>query len=265
MAGPLLAAVATAAYARRIAPYRPRLERISIAAPAGHRALAGLRIGFVTDSHVGPFFTSTDLARATALVAKEAPDLVLFGGDCISESPRYIAPAVAVLETLASKAPLGAIAVLGNHDYSVSGRRVAAALTGAGIHLLHNSARSVAYGGDELWIAGIDDMMLGDPQPERAFAGIPSGAAAIVLWHEPVRAEEAAALGAFLQLSGHTHGGQIRLPWIGALGLPEGGRRHVIGLHDAAGMPVYTSRGAGAYRPPVRFNCPPEVTIITLA
>jgi predicted MPP superfamily phosphohydrolase len=251
--------------ARYVNPYRPGLERITIPAPAEHPGLAGLRIGFVTDTHVGPFITADDLARATKLVANEHPDLILLGGDYVSESPRYTGGAVEVIRELIQRAPLGGYAVLGNHDLSVSRTRIGEAFADKGIPVLRNDAVPVRYGHDELWIAGIDDTLLGDPEPEQTFARVPAGAAALALWHEPEFAEQAAALGAFLQLSGHTHGGQIRIPGVGPVGLPVHGKRHVMGWGNADGMPIYTARGVGVYRPPMRFNCQPEVTLLTIA
>jgi len=251
--------------ARYVNPYRPVLERISVPAPADHAPLAGMRIGFLADTHVGPFISSDDLRRATNLLAREQPDLILLGGDYVSESARYTTPAVEVLQELARQAPLGGYAVLGNHDLSVSRTRVGDALRAVGIPVLRNQAIRVPYGGDELWIAGIDETLLGDPQPEETFAQVTSGAAAVALWHEPQFAEQAAAQGAFLQLSGHTHGGQIRIPGVGPVGLPVHGKRFVSGLAHAGSMAIYTARGVGVYRPPLRFNCPPEVTLITLA
>jgi uncharacterized protein len=250
--------------ARYVNPFRPELERVSIPAPTGTPGLYRLRIGFITDTHVGPFISQDDLIRATALIAAEQPDLILLGGDYISESPRYAGPTAEVLGQLISTAPLGGFAVLGNHDLSVSASRVTAALEDVGIPVLRNMAASITLGSDTLWIAGIDETLLGDPDPPATFAQIPDDAASLALWHEPQFAEHAAAQGAFLQLSGHTHGGQIRLPGVGPIGLPVDGKRHVIGLTDADGMSVYTARGVGVYRPPMRFNCPPEVTIITL-
>jgi predicted MPP superfamily phosphohydrolase len=250
--------------ARYVNPYRPVLERVSIPVPPGHEGLAGLRIGFITDTHVGPFISPDDLARATKLIADEHPDLILLGGDYVSESARYTTSAVEVIWELVRETPLGGYAVLGNHDLSVSRTRVSEALTAVGIPVLRNQSLPVSYGGDELWIAGIDETLLGDDRPAETFAQVPSGAAAIALWHEPQFAELAAEQGALLQLSGHTHGGQIRIPGVGPVGLPIHGKRHVMGLDRAAGMPIYTARGVGVYRPPMRFNCPPEVTIIEL-
>jgi uncharacterized protein len=251
--------------ARYVNPYSPVLEAITLTLPPGHEALDGMTIGFVTDTHVGPFYSPADLAKATKLLACARPDLILLGGDYVSESPRFIGPAVEVLKALVHAAPLGGYAVMGNHDLSVSQPKITSAFKAAGIPILRNEVVPVSFGGDTLWIAGIDETLLGTPDPAGIFAQIPAGSASLALWHEPSFAEQVAAHGAFAQLSGHTHGGQIRLPKIGAIGLPVDGRRHVIGFNDAAGMPVYTSRGAGVYRPPLRWNCPPEVTLVTLA
>jgi predicted MPP superfamily phosphohydrolase len=250
--------------ARYVNPYSPKLERVSIPLRPEHARLAGLRIGFITDTHVGPFISADDLARATNLIAAEQPDLILFGGDFVSESPRYIGPAIEVVRQLVSETLLGGFAVLGNHDMYVSAAKVTAALEGAGVPVLRNRAASVAFRGETLWIAGIDETLMGRPDPPVAFGQVPADAAAIALWHEPQFAEHAAAEGAFLQLSGHTHGGQIRLPGVGPVGLPVHGKRYVMGLNHVDRMAIYTARGVGVYRPPLRFNCPPEVTVITL-
>lgn len=260
----LLGAGALAVRARCVAPYRPVLERVALPVPAGHAALAGLRIGFVTDAHVGPSFSAADLARATALLVEQQPDLVLLGGDYVSEATRYIDGAAAVLADLVHAAPLGGYAVLGNHDLHHGGRPVASALERSGIAVLRNRAVEVGSGRGALWVAGIDDSLVARPDPVGTFAQVPFGAAVLALWHEPAGAAQAAHLGAFGQLSGHSHGGQIRLPLVGPLVLPAHGRTHAIGWNRAVGMPVYTSRGVGVYRPPLRFRCPPEVTLITL-
>lgn len=262
--GAMSLTAAEAYQARYSNPYEPRLERVDIRLPEGAEALDGTSIAFVTDTHVGPFIDQDDLARATALLDKEQPDLILLGGDLVSESPRYIGGAVEVLQTLIERAPQGGFAVLGNHDFNVSASKVTEGLSQAGFGVLRNDATSVTINGTELWIGGIDETLLGRPSPPDTFAQIPEDAVSIALWHEPQFAEQAAAQGPFLQLSGHTHGGQIRIPGVGPVGLPVHGKRYVIGLNDADGMAVYTSRGVGVYRPPMRFNCPPEVTLITL-
>src|SRR3712207_1475784 len=151
--------------ARYVNPYRPVLEHVSVPVPADHPGLAGLRIGFVTDTHVGPFITPDDLKRATDLIAAEQPDLILLGGDYVSESARYTADAVDVIRLLIEDALLGGYAVLGNHDLSVPSTRVREAFLAAGIPMLRNDATSISFGGDDLWIAGIDETLLGNPEP----------------------------------------------------------------------------------------------------
>jgi len=267
LAGALTAGGLTAAEiyrARYVYPYRPVLERVELILPPDHLNLAGMSIAFIADTHVGPFIGVDDLERTVALLDGESPDLVLLGGDYVSESPRYTRDTTDVLSAVISAAPLGGYSVLGNHDLSVSKTRIEEEFGRAGIPVLRNEAAEVRYRGTSLYIGGIDETLLGDDQPGDTFAQIPDGAAAIALWHEPEFAEIAAAQGAFAQLSGHTHGGQVRLPGIGPIGLPIHGKRYVIGKGVADGMQIYASRGVGVYRPPARYNCPPEVTLITL-
>ena len=259
-----VAAVGLGYRARHVALYEPVLEKIEIQMPHVINTPARLRIGFVTDTHIGPIIRPADVDRALSCLLTAEPDLLLFGGDYVCESPRHIPDAAEVLGNYSSATRFGAVAVLGNHDYSNGASKIAAHLERRGIQVLRNEAARVADHSSELWIAGIDDMMLGSPDPNGAFAGVPDGARALALWHEPDWAEQVVSHGAFLQLSGHSHGGQVRLPKIGAIAAPPGGRRYVAGLDYVSGMPVYTSRGVGVYRPPVRFHCSSEVTLITL-
>ena len=265
---PLLALVAASAAViyqlRYVNPYRPVLERITIPVPEGHAGLAGLRIGFLSDLHLGPTFDVVAVSQAVDVLAAERADLVLFGGDFISGSPRFIEPVARLLEEIAKGAPLGAYAVLGNHDVVNKPLRLVASLDAVGITTLRNSAARVMVGSEALWLAGPDESVMAHADLAATWAGIPDGAAVIAIWHEPDRAAEVAARGAFVQLSGHTHGGQLRFPLVGALVLPPGGQRYIEGRHDVNGMVLYVSRGAGVYRPPMRLNCPPEVTLVTL-
>ena len=262
-ASALALTIATGYRARHVNPYRPVLERLALSLPTAHASLAGLRIGFMTDTHVGPFVSPHDVARAASLLTAERPEIVLFGGDLVAESPRYAPAAARALGPLAA-APLGAFAVLGNHDLDNSAIKVASSLQAVGIRVLRNESVGIETGRGRLWIAGVDDAILGAPDPDATVSDVPPGDAILALWHEPDWAAQTAALGAFGQLSGHSHGGQVRLPGVPLFTTPTGGHRYPVGLNDASGMPVYTSRGVGVYRPPIRLNCPPEVTIITL-
>ena len=249
--------------ARHVNPYRPVLERLQLLLPGRSEFLAGLRIGFITDIHAGPFMGPADVERATDLLAAASPDVVLLGGDYVSESPRHLSRTIPLLGDLCRAVPLGGFAVLGNHDLFVSAPKVQAALEQEGIRVLRNEAVAIQWNRGAVWIVGIDDSLHGRPDIDLAFASVPAGAPSIALWHEPELAAQVAGRGSLVQLSGHTHGGQIQIPGLRPVWLPLHGRRHVIGLNVVDGMPVYTSRGAGVYRPPFRLNCPPEVTLIT--
>ena len=262
--GAVLAVTEAGRRARHVAPYCPVLETIDIRLPAGIETPPRLRVGFLADTHVGSVIRAADVDRALSLLLAADPDLLLFGGDYVSESPRHILDAAAVLGNVANATRFGTLAVLGNHDYANGAGRVTAALESHGIRVLRNESARVGGDTGDLWIAGIDDAILGSPDPRSAFAGVPSSGRALALWHEAGWAERVAEYGAFLQLSGHSHGGQVRLPLVGPLSAPAGGRRFVEGANFAAGMPIYTTRGVGVYRPPVRFRCSPEVTLLTL-
>jgi predicted MPP superfamily phosphohydrolase len=250
--------------ARHTSPYAPCLERLDLAIPARFSGWQPFRIGFITDTHIGPVIRAADIDRALSILYSERPDLLLLGGDYICESPRFAPDAAAVLGDHATAVPFGALAVLGNHDYSCDAPRLTSLLERRGIRVLRNESARVATHSGELWVAGIDDAILGSPDVPRAFANMPSDGPVVAIWHEPDWASETAQFGPMLQLSGHSHGGQVRLPLVGHVAAPSGGRRYVAGMHHAAGMPVYTSRGVGVYRPPIRFRCPPEVTLITM-
>lgn len=223
-----------------------------------------MTIGFVTDTHISPAYRPDHLRHAVSLLAAERPDLMLFGGDYASETTRFACEAAPILGELAANAPLGGFAVLGNHDEQLGGEKVAAALEKAGITVLRNESRSISYGTGSLWLIGLDDALAAKHEVSKAFAAVPDEAAALALWHEADWAEETARCGAFAQISGHTHGGQIRLPLLGAVALPPGGRRFDAGFFTVPGMTLYVARGVGVYRPPLRFRCPPELTLITL-
>jgi predicted MPP superfamily phosphohydrolase len=260
LAAGMLGGGAVAWHARHRAPFDIKLRHLPIGDPAAGGT--ELRIGFVTDTHVGPTVTAADLDRAMQLVMDEEPDLLLLGGDYVAESPRYLPETADVIGSYAGGLPLGALAVIGNHDYSNDAPRMERLLANRGVRVLRNEA--VCLPGPGLWIAGIDDAMLSVPDVAATFAHIPDHEPVVALWHEPDGADQVAPYGALLQLSGHSHGGQVRLPYVGHVAAPTGGRRYVSGLYDASGMPVYTSHGVGAYRPPLRYRCAPEVTLVSL-
>lgn len=260
----ILLGLIVAAASRFVFPFRPRLGHVVVPLPRHNRHLDGTTIAFVTDTHIGPHFSAADLDPIAPILEKVRPDIVLFGGDYISESPRFMKDAAKALGTIARTARHGSWGILGNHDLSNIRSRIVTPLEDQGIRMLINDAARVTLPSGELWIAGVDDAILGKPDLDQTFSKVPADAFTILLWHEPDRAEDSAPFGAFLQLSGHSHGGQVRIPFLGEISAPVLGRRFVNGRFQIGDMILYVSSGIGMYRPPVRFNCPPEVTLVHL-
>jgi len=169
----------------------------------------------------------------------------------------------------AALAPLTAIApvyaIFGNHDYPPPPLDPSSLpWQTARIHTLSDEIVPLRRDDDTLYLIGLRSFIQRPVTPADILNRTPSGSVRIVLWHEPDRAEECALAGAALQLSGHTHGGQVVIPLVGPPLLPAGGRKYPSGLFHVSGMPLYVTRGVGLLSPRVRFNCPPEVTEITL-
>ena len=157
------------------------------------------------------------------------------------------------------------LAVLGNHDYWTNANAVREALASCGILELGNDVYSLSNEGDQLHIAGVDDVQEKHHRLDIVLNKLPQTGAAILLAHEPDFADRSAETGRFdLQLSGHSHGGQVVLPFIGAPVLPYLGRKYPSGLYRVGRMWQYTNRGVGMASLKIRFNCRPEITVFTL-
>ena len=142
---------------------------------------------------------------------------------------------------------------------------IAEALKENGIEVLRNDARPIEFHGARFWLAGIDDALKSRADPDRALKGIPRGESAVVAMHEPDFADTVAKYAVDLQISGHSHGGQVRLPLVGPPFLPPMGRKYPIGLRQLGKLQLYTNRGIGVVGVPFRFMCPPEVTLFRFA
>ena len=229
---------------------------------------APVKIAFVADLHVGAPHSS--LEQLDGLVEKinaARPDLILLGGDFVvafviggqSASAEEIAARLAHLT-----APLGVFAVLGNHDWWHDGPGIREALEKHGIQVLENEAVVLRQGDNPFVLVGIGDDMTGHAQPERAQARVPGDLPMIVMMHDPANYPELNRT-AVLALAGHTHAGQVRLPFIGALLVPgRSPRDQAYGwVHDGL-MPMYVTSGVGTSILPVCFMAPPEFVVIRL-
>lgn len=248
------------AYATMIEPRRPVLERHTITFAHLPRGLHGLRIGHLSDFHLGWAHTAANVRWAVAQMQREQPDLLVITGDFVSFR-RAIAQLPELLRPL--RAPLGIYAVTGNHDHWEGVDEIRSSLEPLGIHFLLNRSVRVSHHGSDFWVAGIDDPWYGSPDLEEALCLVPPDAFTLFLCHTPDTAKEAVHSFVDLQLSGHTHGGHISLPLLGPLCLPLYGLGYPSGwARVSPQLHLYVSRGLGGQ--PLRLNCPPEGTLITI-
>jgi len=235
-------------------------------------AFAGLRIVQISDFHFEEFTEAFFLETVVRKVNALAPDLVVLTGDFVSRGPlpRHIAAKMSyhcagLLSQLTC--PLR-YSILGNHDCMVNSRAVTDALVTHGIPVLANRCVPLERDGQRIWLAGIEDVL--EQRPDLAAAlpahRNPDREPVILLAHEPDFADLAVGRQVALVLSGHTHGGQIRIPLLPPIHLPEMGTRYVEGFFRLSDhTQLYVNRGIGTVGLPFRLRCPPEITVITLA
>ena len=238
---------------------RHQLDRIErdIAVRGLPPALDGLRIGMITDVHHSAVVSASDVSRAVTLLKDASPDIVVLGGDYVSFFDRdYISPVAELLTPLAA-APHGSFAVLGNHDDE---REMPAALASRGFTVLKDQRTALTIKGERLDIAGIRFWTRSAGDIAGVLKG--TGGTTILLAHDPRRLAEAAQLDVQLVLSGHTHGGQVIVPAVGAIA----GRKFPVlaGHATRENTSIFVSRGVGTVYVPVRINCPPDVAVLTL-
>jgi uncharacterized protein len=245
-------------------------EHVNIELARLPAAFHGFRIAQISDIHFGPYMGRAGVQRAVDIATKFQPDLVVLTGDFVShpfhrpngrQGALYAEPCADVLAAMKN---VPKIAILGNHDHWTDPNFVEGALKDRGITVLRNAAVPFERGKSRLWISGVDDVLVRVANLSGALQTVPREEVTVLLAHEPDFADEAARFPVDLQLSGHSHGGQVRLPGIGALILPSLARKYPIGLNRLGNLQVYTNRGLGVINPPVRFHCPPEVTFVTL-
>lgn len=225
---------------------------------------SGYRVAHFSDIHMDDWMTAARLANIVETINAQQPDLIAFTGDLVTRHiDRYAADLVATLSQLA--APDGVVAVLGNHDHWTDATLARRILHAAGIQVLDNAVHTVRRGTAVLHVAGVDDYWQQQARLDVVLQNLPADGAAILLAHEPDFADITAASGRFdLQLSGHTHGGQVCLPLVGPIVLPRYGRKYPLGRYQVGQMIQYTNRGVGMVQPQVRINCRPEITLFTL-
>ncbi|HEY9771646.1 MAG TPA: metallophosphoesterase [Coleofasciculaceae cyanobacterium] len=252
-------------YGSKIEPNWIEVVSIQLTIPNLARTFDNFKIVQISDLHTSKFMPEQRLARIIRLVNQQQPDAIAITGDLITQNNRFDANRLRqTLSQLKSKS--GIFSVLGNHDHW--GEAIAVlkqVLIESNITNLDNQVYSIEHGDEKLAFAGLDDPYWGNPDLEKTIAQLPKDTAAILLVHEPDYIEKSAATHQFaLQLSGHSHGGQIRVPFLGPLVLPPGGRKYFAGLNQVENTITYTNRGLGMTNLPLRFGSRPEITVFTL-
>lgn len=266
------AAVGVGGYAVLAAPQRLRVAEYTLPVRDLPMELDGLRIVHVTDTHYGPYTAMPYLWRAAAMANELQGDILFFTGDYAHQRSRTVQPGIKLLTRF--KARLGAVAVLGNHDHWEGTEACQAAFAGIGIPLIDNARVFLTAEGIQpkpapehgICLAGVGDLWADEVRLGKALDGIPSGMPRLLLSHNPDVAEGLGGAGRVdCMFSGHTHGGQVSLPGVGAAIVPSRyGQKYAGGLCQGPHCPVIVSRGVGVTVLPVRFGVPPEIGLITL-
>lgn len=267
-----------ALYSGEIARHDLKVENYTIHLPGLPAAFEGMRIAQISDIHYLEWTESFFLREVVDHVNALKPDVVVMTGDFVTYGPirwpsqdahkrfalRHMPECASILSGI--RCPLR-YATLGNHDMMVGGKYVYGDLVDQGLPVLRNSAVAIERNGHRLWLVGLGSACARDADPDRAFPGSAKHDkdAMIVLAHEPDILPKIAKYGAGLMLAGHTHGGQLCIPFLGPAYLPEYGKKYVRGWFLNGLTQLYVNRGIGAIGIPARLNCPPEITLLTLA
>jgi len=262
-AAPLVAVSATSAYASLVEPVNYELSETDIPVRDLPESFDGFRIVQVSDIHHSRIVSIEEVRRVVEVARKAKADLVALTGDYTTMYRRYIEPCAEALGTL--EAPEGIWAVLGNHDHYTDAQLTTRALERAHIRVLNNANTLIRRGADVLQLAGVDDWSWGRTDWARAFYGMDRKRPSVLLSHQPRVLDFAETQGVSLILSGHTHGGQLSFPFIGAPArFISAEMKYARGLFERNGTQLYVSRGTGIIGLPVRFGARPEISVLRL-
>jgi uncharacterized protein len=253
MAGGVGTAIGGAAYGLAYSRHQIQVLRATVPVSGLPASLDGLRVGLITDLHHSEMVPAEDVTRAASLMMQERPELIVLGGDYVTWGDRsYVVPCSEALGGL--RAPFGVFGVVGNHD---DDRDMPAALTSHGYEILRDARTTVFVRGEKIELIGVRYWTREISRLMRGAKGT-----VILLAHDPRRLREATAANIPLVLSGHTHGGQVVLPGLGAIAAKK--FPVVAGAARRENTSIFVSRGVGTVYVPYRFNCPPDVSVITL-
>ena len=236
------------------------LERVEIALNRLPKKLDGFKIIHLSDIHHSPFTNIEHIERAVKIANRLRPHMFVLTGDYVSHEKKYIAPVAKVLGQL--KSEFGTYACLGNHDHWTDPGLVVKKFTDAGMTMLVNHGFRFEARGGSFWLAGVDDHMVGMTDLAAALKGSYPDEMKLLLAHNPLIFRQATRYGVDLTLSGHTHGGQVKVRDPEKRVLPR--RKLTSGLHSRKDSQIYITRGIGTVVLPIRYQCPPEISLLEL-
>lgn len=266
----VLGAGGAAHWSTQIEPTWIDVRRVELPIARLHPAFDGWTLAQISDLHIGGWMTRERLQYVVHRVNKLQPDLIAITGDFVTHAPQGHSEVIRqVLSTL--KPQYGVFGVLGNHDHWTHARTIKNILKKSGVQELENSFHTIRRDGGVLRLCGLDDAWVGAADVSQLLQKLPDKGAAILLAHEPDFADDYAKANRFdVHLAGHTHGGQIRVPFVGPIHLPRYGEKYHTGRYRVGSTPnsraltLYVNRGVGMVWPYVRFHCRPEITLFTL-
>lgn len=262
-AAPLFAISATAVYARFIEPYYYRIAEQDIFVRDLPQAFENFRITQITDVHHSRIVGIDEIDRVVSLAQSTKPDLIALTGDYTTTYRRFIEPCASTLGNLS--APEGVWAVLGNHDHYTDRELTTRSLERNHIAVLNNANTKLTRRGETLQLAGIDDWSWAGTDWNRAFYGVDQSRPSVLLSHQPAVLDVAQTQRVSLILSGHTHGGQVTLPFVGAPArLATKDLKYAHGLFRRGDTQLYVSSGTGVIGLPVRLGARPEIAVLRL-
>jgi hypothetical protein len=259
------AGAGTAFYSFAVERHWLDINEITLPLPRLGKAFEGYRIAHISDLHAETWFPPAYFEQVITAVNQLEPDMIVITGDFVHRDVTPVAESLAA-GLRALRAADGVFGVLGNHDHWGDGEAVRRAVVAGNVHDLNNTIHTLRRGGDTLHIGGVDSYLENKARLDLVLKALPDEGAAILLAHEPDFAHVSSATERFdLQLSGHSHGGQVRLPLVTQAIIPKFADRYIDGLYQMTDtMLLYVNRGLGVSELPFRLNCRPEITLYTL-